>query len=145
MMAVRDHDLAAAVLGVHPARTKVIAFGISSFLAGICGGMFALQQTQLSVDNFNLHMSVDYIAMIVLGGVGTIFGAVAGALAFVMMEPLAHHLGAVIPYVSDWSDKMQSSFFFAIIVCGFLVFEPLGLLGIWLRIKRYFMGWPFRY
>ena len=83
--------------------------------------------------------------MIVLGGVGTIFGAVAGALVLKMLEPLAHHLGELLPYISDWTEQMQSSFFFAFLVCGFLVFEPLGTLGIWLRIKRYFAAWPFRY
>ena len=145
MMAVRDQDIAAAVLGVHPARAKIIAFGLSSFLAGVAGGMMALQQTYLNVDNFNLHMSIEYIAMIVMGGIGTVFGAVAGALAYVVIEPLSHFVSALVPILSEWSDKQQSTFVFALVICAFLVFEPLGLFGIWLRVKRYFMAWPFRY
>lgn len=72
MMAVRDRDVAAAVMGVNPGRTKITAFGLSSFLAGIVGGMFAIQQQYLTVEPpFNLLISVQYIAMIVIGGIGT--------------------------------------------------------------------------
>ena len=74
-----------------------------------------------------------------------LFGAVAGAIAYVVIEPLGHLVGAVIPGMSEWSDKQQSTMVFAFVVCGFLIFEPLGLFGIWLRVKRYFVTWPFRY
>jgi len=145
MMAVRDQDIAASVLGVHPSRTKIIAFGLSSFLAGVAGGMLAMEQTYLNVENFNLHLSIEYIAMIVMGGIGTVYGAVAGAVGYVIIEPLAHLVGGFLPFMEEWSDKQQSTFIFAWVICGFLIFEPLGLFGIWLRIKRYFMAWPFRY
>jgi len=146
MMAVRDNDLAASVLGVDPARTKVIAFGISSFLAGVAGAMFAFQQQFITIEPpFDLHMSIEYIAMIVLGGIGTVFGAVAGAVAFVLLSPLAELLGRHLPLLDQLSSAQQSSVLFAVLLIGFLVFEPLGLLGLWLRIKRYFLSWPFRY
>ena len=146
MMAVRDHDMAAEVLGVHPARTKLIAFGLSSFFAGIAGAMFAFQQQYITIEPpFDLSMSVQYIAIVVLGGVGTIFGAVAGALVFVALSPLAEALGQHIPLLNTLSSAQQASLLFALVVCVFLLFEPLGLVGIWLRIKRYFLAWPFRY
>jgi branched-chain amino acid transport system permease protein len=145
MMAVRDHDLAAATLGVHPARAKLLAFGISSFIAGIAGGMFAMQQQHITVDPFHLNMSVEYIAMIVLGGIGTVFGAVAGAIAFTVLSPLAEMIGSAVPYLDQLSSAQQSTVLFSVLVCGFLVFEPLGLYGVWLRIKRYFLAWPFSY
>jgi branched-chain amino acid transport system permease protein len=145
MIAVRDHDLAAAVLGVNPGKTKTIAFGISSFFAGIAGAMYAFQQQYITAEPFNLAMSVEYIAIIVLGGIGTTFGAVAGAIAFVVLAPLAEIFGEYIPYFNSLSGGQQETLLFATIVIGFLVFEPLGLYGIWLRIKRYFMAWPFRY
>ncbi len=146
MLSVRDSDLAAAALGVDPARTKVLAFGISSFLAGVAGGMFALQQQYLTVEPpFDLSMSVQYITMIVLGGIGTVFGAVAGALAFVVLTPLAQDLGRHLPFLDGMSSAQQSTLLFSILVCVVLVFEPLGLYGLWLRVKRYFLGWPFRY
>ncbi len=146
MMAVRDHDLAASVLGVSPARTKIVAFAVSSFLGGVAGAMFAYQQQYVTIDPpFNLGMSIDYIAMIVLGGVGTTFGAVAGAIAFEVLSPLARSLGEHLPLVRDLSSAQQSTVLFALLVIGFLMFEPMGLFGIYLRIKRYFLAWPFRY
>ena len=146
MMAVRDHDLAAAVLGVHPARVKIIAFGISSFVAGVAGAMYAFQYQYVTVEPpFDLNMSVQYIAIIVFGGLGTTFGAVVGAVGFVVLVPLAEVVGRHLPYISLLTSAEQSSLLFALVVCIFLVVEPLGLLGIWLRIKRYFAAWPFRY
>jgi branched-chain amino acid transport system permease protein len=146
MMAVRDHDVAASVMGVNPARAKITAFGISSFFGGVAGGMFALQQQYLTVDPpFNLLLSVQYIAMIVLGGIGTVFGAVAGALAFVFLSPLLEMFGRATPLLNQLSSSMQSTLLFAVLVIACLIFEPLGLYGLWLRVKRYFMAWPFRY
>ncbi len=145
MMAVRDHDLAAAALGVNPSRAKILAFGLSSFFAGVAGAMFAMQQQYITVDPFHLDMSIKYIAMIVLGGIGSVFGAVAGAIAFAFLTPLAETLGEKLPYLDQLTSAQQSAVLFSILVIGFLVFEPLGLFGVWLRIKRYFMGWPFRY
>ncbi|MDP6539600.1 MAG: branched-chain amino acid ABC transporter permease [Planctomycetota bacterium] len=146
MMAVRDQDLAASVLGVHPARSKVLAFGVSSFLAGVAGSMFAYQQQYITIEPpFDLNLSVQYIAMIVLGGVGTVFGAVAGALLFVCLTPLMETVGGWIPFVADLSTHQRSTLMFAVVVCVLLAVEPLGLLGVWLRVKRTFAAWPFRY
>jgi branched-chain amino acid transport system permease protein len=146
MMAVRDSDLAAEALGVSPARTKVLAFGLSSFLAGVAGGMFAYQQQYITVEPpFDLLMSGQYIAMIVLGGIGTVAGAVMGALAYVVLTPLAEMMGRELPWINNLSSAQQSTLLFSVLVIVVLVFEPLGLYGIWLRIKRYFLAWPFRY
>ncbi len=146
MVAVRDHDLAAAVLGVNPARTKIVAFGLSSFFAGMAGAMFGYQQQFITIEPpFDLSMSVMYIAIIVIGGIGTTFGAVAGALVYVAVVPLAELVGRQIPLLQTMSSAQQSTLIFAVAVCAVLILEPLGILGLWLRIKRYFVGWPFRY
>jgi branched-chain amino acid transport system permease protein len=146
MMAVRDHDLAAAVMGVNPARYKIIAFGVSSFLAGLAGTMFAFQQQYITVDPpFNLLLSIEFIAIIVIGGLGGVFGAVAGTILYTAVGPLSHTVGDAVPYLSRLSTHQQSVLGLALVVTLFMAFEPLGLLGVWLRVKRYFMGWPFRY
>jgi branched-chain amino acid transport system permease protein len=146
MAAVRDRDVAAAVMGVAVARTKFQAFGISSFLAGIAGAMFGYQQQFVTIDPpFNLFMSIEYIAMIVLGGIGTVIGAVIGAIVFVALGPLAEGLLGGVPLVRGLSSSQQQLLLLSVIVGAFLVLEPLGLYGIWLRIKAYFMAWPFRY
>ncbi len=146
MMAVRDRDLAAASVGVNPTAAKLTAFGLSSFFAGIAGAMFALQQQYITVEPpFDLSMSVAYIAMIVLGGIGTVFGAAAGAIVFTALSPIAESVGQHLPLLSRLSSGQQSTVIFAVVVCGFLMFEPLGLYGLWLRVQRYFAAWPFRY
>ena len=147
MMAVRDHDLAASVMGVNPARTKIISFGISAFVAGVAGAMigFKLQFLNISSSFEMLAVSVKYIAIVVLGGVGTIFGAIAGTLVFTILEPVTESIAREITLVKSIAPNIRSTIIFSLIVCGFMIFEPLGLFGIWLRIKRYFMAWPFRY
>jgi branched-chain amino acid transport system permease protein len=145
MMAVRDRDMAAAALGVDPAATKLVAFGISSFLAGVAGAMYACSHPVLTLEPFSLKMSVEFVAMVVLGGIGTIFGAVWGALAYTMLLPLAEQLGAILPFPNGFTSEHQSVLLFFPALCAFLVFEPLGLFGVWLRIKRYFLAWPFKY
>jgi len=86
-----------------------------------------------------------YIAIIVFGGLGTTFGAVAGAIGFKVLEPLAHAVGPSIPLVSTLPQADQATLLFAVAVIAMLLVEPFGLLGLWLRIKRYFLTWPFRY
>lgn len=145
MMAVRDRDLAASALGVDPARAKFVAFGVSSFFAGVAGAMYGFAHPVVTLEPFGLKMSVEYVAMVVLGGVGTLFGAVWGAIAFVVLLPVAEHLGGWLPFPESFSSEHQAVLIFFPVLCGFLLFEPLGLFGIWLRVKRYFLGWPFRY
>jgi branched-chain amino acid transport system permease protein len=145
MMAVRDHDLAAATLGVNAVRAKLYAFGASSFFAGVAGGMIALHQRTITVEYFGLGISVEYVAMIVLGGIGSVWGAVAGALAYVTLAKLMQMVAPQLPYIASLPTGLQTSVLFSLLVIGVLVIEPLGLFGLWLRIKRYFLAWPFRY
>lgn len=145
MMAVRDHDLAAAALGVSPAHAKLTAFGLSSFFAGIAGGMYACAHPVLTLEPFNLMMSVEYVAMVVLGGIGAMFGAVAGAVAYVLLQPTGEALASLLPFPDSFSSEHQSVLLFFPLLCLFLLLEPFGLLGVWLRLKRYFLAWPFRY
>lgn len=146
MMAVRDHDIAASAMGINPARVKILALVISSFIAGIGGGMLGYSQQFLTIDPpFNLQFSIEYIAIIVIGGAGTIFGAVAGAIVFVYLAPFAEMVGEQLPYIQELSSAQQSLLLFSFVVGIILLYEPLGLFGIWLRIKRFFMTWPFRH
>lgn len=150
MMSVRDRDTTAAVLGLSPARVKLVAFGVSSFLTGVAGAMYAYAHPTISLDvttgePFSLTMSVLYLAMVVLGGIGTTFGAVWGAIALTVLFPLAEALGHHIPFPDSFSSEQRGALIFFPCLCLFLVFEPLGILGVWLRIKRYFMAWPFKY
>jgi len=146
MAAVRDRDVAAAVMGVDVARTKYVAFGISSALAGVAGAMFGWESQFLTIDaTVNLVISIEYIAIIVIGGIGTVVGAVLGSVAFVVLGQLADAFLGELPLLSELSSSQRRNTFQAILVAVFLIVEPFGLYGIWLRIKFYFMAWPFRY
>ncbi|MBW2254957.1 MAG: branched-chain amino acid ABC transporter permease, partial [Deltaproteobacteria bacterium] len=117
-----------------------------SFLAGIAGAMFGFQMQYITVEPpFDLVMSVEYIAMIVLGGIGTVFGAVAGGVAYVMLAPLMESLGRQLPLLNHLTSAQQSVLLFSVLVICVLIFEPFGIYGLWLRVKRYFLAWPFRY
>ena len=132
-------------MGVQLARYKIIAFGLSSFFGGVAGAMFAYQQQFITIDPpFNLTMSIQYIAIVVIGGIGTVFGAVAGAILYSVVEPIAELLTENIPWLGDLSSAQRSILFLSIIVCVFMIAEPRGLVGIWARVKRYFALWPFR-
>jgi branched-chain amino acid transport system permease protein len=146
MMAVRDHDLAAAVLGVSPAKYKIIAFGISSFFAGVAGAMYGFKATFITIDPpFNLLMSVEFIAIIVIGGATTVFGATIGALFFGIVRPLAESVANRLDVLQGLSASQQSGLMLAMLVIGFMLIEPTGLRGVWVRVKRYFTSWPFKY
>ena len=146
MMSVRDHDLAAAVLGVSPARYKIIAFGVSSFFAGVAGAMYGFKATFITIDPpFNLNMSVEFIAIIVIGGATTVFGAVVGAIFFSLARPLAESVANEAEVLEALSASQQSLLVLAVLVIGFMLLEPAGLRGLWMRVLRYFATWPFRY
>lgn len=144
MVAVGSSEIAASAVGVRVGRTKLLAFGISSFYAGVAGAMYGWKQAFLTVDPpFGLTMSVEFVAMIFIGGIGTIFGAVAGATLFALGRPFAENLvGLPVLASTPLQPGDVTLLLFSLAVIAFVIFEPLGLLGIWLRIKRYFHSWP---
>lgn len=149
--AIRDREIAAAVIGVNPARYKVAAFVLSSFYASVAGALFGSYVRYVIPGQFNLLLSIQYVAMIIVGGVGTIFGAILGALFIVMIPRVVQQLSPYIPFVSQTAVGAGLNVFtlnqiiFGALIVFFLVFEPRGLAGIWLRLKIYFKSWPFSY
>jgi len=154
MQAVRDRDVAAEVIGVSLARYKVGAFVISSAMAAVAGGLFGAYQQFVTPDSWNLFLSIQYIAIIIVGGVGTIFGSILGALFVGAVPQVVDKFSGHIPFVSK-STTSASGFhltvfqlnqmIFGALIVLFLVVEPLGLAAVWLRIKAYFKAWPFSY
>jgi branched-chain amino acid transport system permease protein len=153
MQAVRDRDVAAEVIGVSLARTKVGAFAVASALAAMAGALFGAYQQFVQPDAFDLFLSIQYIAIVIVGGVGTIFGAILGALFVGAVPQLVDRYSRDIPFVAKTASgsgfhltvfQLNQVIFGALIVL-FLVLEPRGLAAIWLRIKAYFKAWPFSY
>jgi branched-chain amino acid transport system permease protein len=152
IQAVRDRDVAAEVVGVKLSTYKVGAFALSSGLAAMAGALYGTYQQFVSPEEFSLFLSIQYIAIIIVGGVGTIFGSVLGALFLGGLPALIEKYSESIPGVkSSASDSGFMSVFsfnqaiFGLLIVLFLVFEPRGLAAIWFRIKAYFKSWPFSY
>lgn len=152
MQAVRDRDVAAEVIGVRLGTYKVGAFAVSSGLAALAGALLGAYQQFVSPDQFSLFLSIQYIAIIIVGGVGTIFGSIIGAVFLGGLPNLIERYSDSIPGVatSATDDGFISVFslnqaIFGLLIVLFLIFEPRGLAAIWLRFKAWLRAWPFSY
>jgi branched-chain amino acid transport system permease protein len=148
--AIRDRDIAAGVIGVNLARYKTAAFATSSFYAGCAGALFYVLPGFFVPESFNLEMSVRFIAMVLIGGAGTISGAILGAFFLTLLPTLTRMFSTAVPFISNSSTDTPNVFqletvFYGALIIVFLIFEPRGLFGIWLRIRNYWKAWPFSY
>jgi branched-chain amino acid transport system permease protein len=147
-MAVRDHDIAAATIGVNVTRAKLTAFAVSSGYVGLAGALTAHYTEIVTWERFTLDVSVQYLGMIIVGGLGSVAGSVYGA-AFLMLLPpvlseLADALRGVAPFLAEQLPAVQVMTLGLVIIL-FLLFEPRGLDRLWRRVREYFGLWPFRY
>jgi branched-chain amino acid transport system permease protein len=144
--AIHTRETVAEALGIGIARYKLLAFVISSAMTSVAGCLFAYYRGFVSIEAFDLFLSIQYVAMIIIGGMGSLLGAILGA-AFVVVFPyvieaLLHLLPNVQRLAGDIFAVNYASF--GVVMILFLVFEPLGLVGIWHRIQNYFLLWPFK-
>lgn len=147
-MAVRDQDIAAAAMGVDVTRTKVLAFAVSSGYVGLAGALTAHYTGIVTWERFTLDVSVLYLAIIIVGGLGSIAGSVYGAIFMITLPALITRVGqelsVTFPQTIQKLPAVQVVVFGLVIVL-FLIFEPRGLDRIWQRMKDYVKFWPFRY
>ena len=148
--AIRDRDVAAGVIGINVARYKTVAFAISSFYAGCAGALLYTINGFMDPGSFNLLLSVQYIAMVLIGGAGTVSGAIAGAFFITLLPRLTREMQAWVPYLSTQPNEVPNVFQVETILYGaliivFLIFEPRGLFGLWIRVRNYWRAWPFSY
>ncbi len=150
--AVRDRDVAAAVVGVDLTKYKIMAFAMSSFFAGVTGALYYAVVGVFEPTTFGLLLSIQYLAMILIGGVATISGSIMGAIFITSLGRISQEFAGIIPGITTSSGEsglisvfqLESILYGALIVV-FLIFEPRGLFGIWNRIRLYWKGWPFSY
>ena len=131
-------------------RYKVGAFAVSSAFAALAGALYGAYQQYVSPDEWSLFLSIQYIAIIIVGGVGTIFGAVLGALFLGGLPAVIDNYSDSIPGVGTGTEGFISveslnTAIFGLLIVLFLMFEPRGLAAMWLRLKAYFKAWPFSY
>ncbi len=147
-VAVRDQDVAASVIGVNVFRYKLLAFATSSFFVGLAGAMIAYYRNIITWERFTLETSIIYLAMIIVGGLGTIRGSLFGAALITLLPAFISSLGRGLqdsaPAVAAQLPNIQQAAF-GIVIILFLVFEPEGLSKLWRNVKDYFHVWPFAY
>lgn len=149
--AVRDRDLAAEVMGVSLTRHKLIAFTISSFYAGIAGALLPTVTGFIEPGSFNLLLSVQFLAMILIGGVATLSGSLLGAAFVILLPRLVEELPRFLPFVTGESTGgvlttfQLQTMLYGVLIVVFLIAEPRGLFGIWVRVRNYWRAWPFSY
>jgi len=145
--AIRMHETVAEALGIGVAAHKLLAFVISSSMAAVAGALFAYYRGFVSVEAFSLFLSIQYVAMIIVGGMGSLLGAVLGAV-FVTLFPYAIEAALMqLPNAQAYAGVLFAVNYaaFGVVMILFLLFEPLGLVGIWHRLQTYFLLWPFRH
>ena len=147
-MAVRDQDIAAEAIGVNLTRAKLTAFAVSSGFVGLAGALTAHYNQTVTWEAFTLNVSILYLAMIIVGGLGSIAGAVYGAIFMTLLPVLIRELAVIVgpaaPWLSNQLPAIQNAVFGLVIIL-FLIIEPRGLNRLWERVKEYFRFWPFRY
>jgi len=146
-IAIRDRDISAEVLGIRLLRFKLMSFALSSFYAGVAGGMWAYFFRVITPESFPLLMSIFFLAAIIVGGMGSILGGVLGAVFMTLVpEVLKLMVGGLSAWLPDAVALLSPvrTIVFGALIVGFLIFEPQGLAEIWRRIRRFFHLWPFK-
>jgi branched-chain amino acid transport system permease protein len=145
--AIRAHETVAEALGIGIAGYKLLAFVISSTITAVAGALFAYYRGFVSVEAFSLFLTIQYLAMVIIGGMGSLLGALLGA-AFVTIFPYLIEAGLLaLPGAQGYASLLFAVNYaaFGFVMILFLIFEPLGLVGIWHRIQSYFLLWPFKH
>jgi branched-chain amino acid transport system permease protein len=153
-IAIRDAEIAAETMGVNLVFYKTLAFAVSAFYTGLAGGLYAFVLRYIEPEIFTLLMSIMFLAMVVVGGLGSIMGSIAGACLLSWLDLQLRNI-LNIPYVGRWLEALSKSYFsitgvpniqfviFGLIMVLIMLFEPLGIYGFWIRTKKYWKTWPF--
>jgi branched-chain amino acid transport system permease protein len=150
-IAVRDQDVAAEIIGINTFRYKLWAFAISSFYAGVTGVLYTYYLGIANYEQFQITVSIDYLAMVIIGGLGSVLGSILGAI-FVTLLPIVTRsfletFGGLIFSQADLANMIPNLrlILFGGLIIFFLVVEPEGLNRLWRNIRNYFRVWPFSY
>jgi branched-chain amino acid transport system permease protein len=150
-IAIRDQDIAAEIIGINIFRYKLLAFAISSFYAGVTGVLYTYYLGIANYEQFQIGVSIDYLAMIIIGGLGSVLGSIFGAF-FVTLLPIAiryamEAFGGIFFAPQTVLNLIPNLrlMLFGVLIIFFLIVEPDGLNRLWRNIRNYFRIWPFAY
>jgi branched-chain amino acid transport system permease protein len=149
-IAIRDNDRAAEGMGIPIFKYKLLSFAISSFYAGFAGALWAYYMVSITTEPFNLGLSVEFIAMVIIGGMGNIPGAIFGATFITALNELLRYLTGVlmnVGFVTSMGLNMAPlrEFIFGLAIVLFILLEPKGLAELWRIVRSSFRLWPFSY
>lgn len=150
LLAVRDQDIAAGAVGVNVGATKIKAFATSSFIVSVAGALFAYYLSNVSQDTFSLELAIQYVAMVIIGGMGSLLGCVLGALLWQLLPQVIYQVTRGVdpgtPMVGTLVNQDRAQVvdvLLGLVIIAMLILKPEGLAGIWASIRRYFRQWPF--
>jgi branched-chain amino acid transport system permease protein len=141
-VAIRDSEISAQSMGIHLAYYKTLSFAISAALAGIGGALYAHQLRFLSPEQFNIIHSIDLLLMVVIGGLGSVHGAFLGAIFLIAMPQAISAFKDFLPAAIGQAPGLQAVIY-GLVLIAFVLFEPLGLYGRWLKMRAWFQLFPF--
>ncbi|HYD76091.1 branched-chain amino acid ABC transporter permease [Ramlibacter sp.] len=141
-VAIRDSEISAQSMGIHLAYYKTLSFAISAALAGIGGALYAHQIRFLSPDQFNIIQSIDLLLMVVIGGLGSLHGAFLGAIFLIGLPQAISAVKDFLPEPIGNAPGLKAVVYGAVLI-AFVLFEPLGLYGRWLKVRTWFQLFPF--
>lgn len=141
-VAIRDSEISAQSMGIHLAYYKTLSFAISAALAGIGGALYAHQLRFLSPDQFNIIQSIDLLLMVVIGGLGSIHGAFLGAIFLIGLPQAISAVKDYLPEVIAQAPGLKAVIYGAVLI-AFVLFEPMGLYGRWLKVRTWLQLFPF--
>jgi branched-chain amino acid transport system permease protein len=141
-VAIRDSEISAQSMGIHLAAYKTLSFAISAALAGLGGALYAHMIKFLSPDQFNIIQSIDLLLLVVIGGLGSVHGAFLGAIFLITMPQMISSVKDLLPNFIGQAPGLKSAVYGAVLI-AFVLFEPLGIYGRWLKFRTYFSIFPF--
>lgn len=141
-VAIRDSEISAQSMGIHLAYYKTLSFALSAALAGVAGALYAHQLQFISPDQFNILQSIDLLLMIVIGGLGSVHGVFFGAIFLITMPQAIAIVKDYLPAFIGQAPGLQG-LVYGVVLVAFVLFEPMGLYGRWLKIRTYLQMFPF--
>ncbi|MBN8747404.1 Branched-chain amino acid transport system / permease component [Xylophilus ampelinus] len=141
-VAIRDSEISAQSMGIQLARYKTLSFAISAALAGLGGALYAHKISFLSPDQFSILQSIDLLLLVVIGGLGSVHGVFLGAIFLISMPQLISLSKDWLPPIIGQAPGLQG-LVYGLVLIAFVLFEPMGLYGRWLKVRTYLQMFPF--
>ena len=141
-IAIRDSEISAQSMGIHLARYKTLSFALSAAIVGLAGALYAHKLRFISPDQFSIAQSIDLLLLVVVGGLGSVHGAFLGAIFLITMPQLIALGKDWLPPAIGQATGLQG-LVYGLVLMAFVLFEPMGLYGRWLKIRTWLQLFPF--